>query len=139
MGLVNRVNPICLQGSEKETTHEEAQEAQVQSSEVQDQEESFMDLGWSMVFEQVMEAKKQRAEQKKKELEQQRMQVGGARYDLENREIKLLEAEPLIPIARQLQQIGTDIKQFLRQIPSYCWNISSRRSFFLTGYLWLAR
>jgi len=32
---------------------------------------------------------------------------------LEIREIKLLEAEPLIPIARQLQDLGTDINQFL--------------------------
>ena len=32
---------------------------------------------------------------------------------MEIREIKLLEAEPLIPIARQLQDLGTDITQFL--------------------------
>ena len=51
-------------------------------------------------------------EQKKKELEQQRMQGERARYDLEIREIKLLEAEPVTPIARQLQQMGTDINQF---------------------------
>jgi hypothetical protein len=56
LNMVNRVNPVCLQDSEKEkeTTHEEAQE-------VQDQEESFMDLGWSTVFEEVMEAKKERS------------------------------------------------------------------------------
>ena len=83
------------------------------------QQESFMDLGWSMVFEQVMQAKQQLRErtllieQKEKDLEQQRMQVDRARYDLEIREIKLLEAEPLIPIARQLQDLGTDINQFL--------------------------
>jgi hypothetical protein len=120
MGLAN---PVCLQDSE-ETTHEEAQEVQVQvqssvQDQDQDQEESLMDIGWSMVFEEVMEAKKQRRdeertlEQKKRELEQQRIQVDRARYDLEIREIKLLEAEPLIPIARQLQQMGTDINQFL--------------------------
>jgi hypothetical protein len=53
------VNPVCLHDSEKETTHEEAQEVQVQdqSSEVQDQEQSFMDLGWSTVFEEVMEVR----------------------------------------------------------------------------------
>jgi hypothetical protein len=85
----------------------------IPATEVQD--ESFMDL----VFEQVMESKKQRRdellliEQKKKELEQQRMQVDRARYDLEIREVKLLEAEPLIPIARQLQDLGTDINHFL--------------------------
>jgi len=72
-----------------------------------------------MVFERVMEAKKQRRdeertlEQKKRELKQQRMRVDRVRYDLEIREIKLLEAEPLIPIARQLQDLGTDINQFL--------------------------
>jgi hypothetical protein len=118
MRLVNRVNPVCQQDSEKEkeTTHVEAQELQVQSSENQ---ESFMDLGWSMVFGEVMEAKKQRRdellliEQKKRELEQQRIQLDRARYDLEIREIRLLEAEPLIPIARQLQDLGTDITQFL--------------------------
>jgi hypothetical protein len=72
-----------------------------------------------MVLGEVMEAKKQRRdellliEQKKKDLEQQRMQVDRARYGLEIREIKLLEAEPLIPIARQLQDLGTDINQFL--------------------------
>jgi len=86
------------------------EEGQVQD---QDQEESFM--GWSMIFEQVMEIKKQRREleQNKKELELRKMQVDRARYDLEIREIKLLEAEPLIPIARQLQDLGTDINQFL--------------------------
>jgi len=51
--VVNRVNPstIYVQDSENETTHEEVQE-------VQDQDQE--DLGWSMVFEQVMEDKKQR-------------------------------------------------------------------------------
>jgi hypothetical protein len=80
------VNPVCLQDSEKETTHEEAQEVQDQSSEVQDQdqEESFMDIGWSMVFEEVMEAKKQRRdellliERKKRELEEQKRQIDQA-------------------------------------------------------------
>ena len=68
-----------------------------------------------MVFEQVTEIKKQRheLEQKKREVEQHRIQVDWARYDLEIREIKLLEFEPLIPIARQLQQMGTDINQFM--------------------------
>jgi prefoldin subunit 5 len=102
------VNRPCIQGSEKEkeTTHLEVQETE---------EESFMDLEWSMVFEQVTEIKKQRREleQKKKELEQLRMQVDRARYDLENREVRILEVEYLIPIAKQLQQMGTDINQFL--------------------------
>lgn len=117
---IGLVNPICIQDSE-ETTHEEAQEVQDQdqSLEAHDQEESFMDLGWSTVFRQIEEDKKQRRdellliEQKKKELEQQRMQIDRARYDLENREIRIIEAEPLIPIARQLQDLGTDINQFL--------------------------
>jgi hypothetical protein len=52
-------------------------------------------------------------EQKKKELEQQRMHIDRARYELENKEVWILEAEPLIPIARQLQDLGTDINQFL--------------------------
>ena len=108
---VNRINPICLQDSEakdKETTHE----VRVQSSE-DEYEESCM--GWSMVFEQVAEIKKQRREleEKKRELQQQSMQLEQQRYDLEIREIKLLEAEPLIPIARQLQDLGVDINQFL--------------------------
>ncbi|MFZ0510615.1 MAG: hypothetical protein WAM14_03330 [Candidatus Nitrosopolaris sp.] len=62
-----------------------------------------------------MQAKKQRREleQKKKEPEQQRTQIDRARYDLENREVRILEAEPLIPVARQLQDLGTDINQFL--------------------------
>jgi hypothetical protein len=91
----------------KEETIHQAQEVQVQSSEVQDQEESFIDLGWSTVFRQIEEDKKQRRdellliEQKKKELEHQRMQIDRARYDLENREARVIEAEPLIPIARQ--------------------------------------
>jgi hypothetical protein len=87
VGLVNRV----------ELTQVQAQD-----------EDQDLEEGWSMVFEQVMEVKKQR-----RELEQQRMQVDRARYDLEIREIKLLEAEPLIPIARRLQDLGTDINQFL--------------------------
>jgi hypothetical protein len=64
---------------------------------------------------QVTEIKKQgrELEQKKKELEQQRIQVDRARYDLQIREIKLLDAEPLILVARQLQDLGADINQFL--------------------------
>src|SRR5215470_14070074 len=91
-------NSVCLQDSEKkETTHEEAQEHQ--SSEVQDsvQEESFMDLGWSMVFEEVMEDKKQRRDKlllidhRKRELEEQKRQIDRAKYDLEVREARCLE------------------------------------------------
>lgn len=41
------------------------------------------------------------------------MQIDRARYDLENREVRIIEAEPLIPIARQLQDLGTNINQFL--------------------------
>jgi nucleotide-binding universal stress UspA family protein len=41
-----------------------------------------------------------------------------ARYDLENREVRILEVEYLIPIAKQLQQMGTDINQFLPWVES---------------------
>jgi hypothetical protein len=118
--------------SEMKTTHEEAQEVQVQSSEVQDkdqdqdQEESFMDFGWSMVFKEVREAKKQRRDElllidrKKRELEEQKRQidqefrsVDRAKYELDSREAKVCEVEPLLPLARQLQDLGTDINQFL--------------------------
>src|SRR5437868_4902206 len=79
-----------------------------------------LDQAWrTRLFRTIMDERKQRQqdllsiEQEKKELEQQRMQVDRDRYDLENREVRILEAEPLIPIARQLQQMGTDINQFL--------------------------
>jgi hypothetical protein len=54
----------------------------------QDHEESFMDLGWSMVFEEVREAKKQRhdelllIERKKRELEERKRQIDQSKYDL---------------------------------------------------------
>jgi hypothetical protein len=98
------VNPVCLRDSEEKETNEESSEDQ----------ESFVD-SWSMIFEQVTEIKKRRREleQKEKELEQERMQDERARNDLEIREIGLLEVEPLILIARQLQDLGTDINQFL--------------------------
>ena len=85
--------PGCAKGP----IPEEAQKLQVQSS----GNESFMDSWWSMVFGQVMEIKKQRRELDQKKNELERVQI------------KLLEAEPFIPIARQLQQMGTDINQFL--------------------------
>jgi len=109
------------------------------------QEESFMDSSWSMVFEQVIQAKKQLRdellliEQKKKELEQQRMQVDRARYDLEIREIKLLEAEPLIPIARQLQQMGTDINQFLPWVETIHENAEAWKMDLRTAYYRVAQ
>jgi len=98
LGYLSPQSPVCLQDSDKE---KETTDLEVQSWEIQN---LMMDSGWSMVFEQVTEIKKQRheLEQKKREVEQHRIQVDWARYDLEIREIKLLEFEPLILIARQL-------------------------------------
>jgi hypothetical protein len=34
-------------------------------------------------------------------------------YELDSREAKVCQVEPLLPLARQLQDLGTDINQFL--------------------------
>ena len=114
---VNLVNPVC-QDSEKETTPAEVQETQVQSSEVQ--EESFMDLEWSRIFGEIEEAKKQRREElllidrrsalleeQKRLVDYEWRSIEQARYELDRREARLLEVEPLIPVARQLQDLRT--------------------------------
>jgi hypothetical protein len=111
-GLVNRVNlhlvsHVCLQDSEEKD--EDTHEVQVQSTQVQDQdrEDSFMDLAWSMIFEEIKEAKKQRddelllIERKKHELDEQKRQIDYERCDLESREEKYRD---IIPLARQFVQ-----------------------------------
>jgi prefoldin subunit 5 len=52
-------------------------------------------------------------QQKWQELEQEKKNIVQLRHDLEARENRLVELQPLIPSAKQLQAYGIDINQFL--------------------------
>jgi hypothetical protein len=108
LSIEDTKGPEQKASEEKQTTHEE-----VQSTEDQ---ESFMD-SWSMIFEQVMQAKKELRErtllieQKEKDLEQQKRQIDRAKYELEVREARCLEVEPYLPVARRLQDLKIGLEE----------------------------
>jgi hypothetical protein len=91
-----------------------------------DPEDPSIEIDWDSdetwqrrFFRTIMDERKQRQEERQ-ELEGERQQIAQIRrnidqqkYDLEVRENKLIELEPFIPLAKQLQAMKIDITNFL--------------------------
>ena len=77
------------------------------------------ELWSSRIFHEIRTAKKERNDElllikhRRQELEEERQQIAQIRCNLEARESKVLELEPFIPLARQLQAMKIDITNFL--------------------------
>jgi hypothetical protein len=124
---VKYINQYVTTQDETTEEEEEFEQSQPDSEMDWDSDENWQRRFWARIMEEkkqrerdilLMEEQRQELEEERGNLAQVMHSIDQRNHDLEVRENKLLEIEPFIPLARQLQAMKIDITNFLPWVES---------------------